>query len=72
MRPYYVRYLVTPAMMLLDAATFTRRDRRTNARSGYWNGGPVPFGYETRPALVLDRKERRQLYAKEDEATSFG
>ena len=51
-----------------DASLFTRRDRRGNARSGFWNGGPVPFGYETRTVRVDGKKERRQLFAVEEQA----
>lgn len=52
-----------------DASTFTCRDRRGNAQSGYWNGGPVPFGYESRVVTVEGRKERKKLFVREDEAT---
>ena len=51
-----------------DASLFTRRDRRGNARSGFWNGGPVPFGYETRTVRVDGKKERRQLFEVEEQA----
>ena len=51
-----------------DAATFTCRDRRGNARAGYWNGGPVPFGYQSFVATVDGRKERKKLAVHEGEA----
>lgn len=51
-----------------DASIFTTRDRRGNALSGYWNGGPVPLGYESRVVGVFDRKERKKLFIREDEA----
>ncbi|WP_174279461.1 recombinase family protein [Sphingomonas bacterium] len=51
-----------------DASLFTRRDRRGNARKGYFNGGPVPFGYEARTVAVDGKKERRKLFLVEEEA----
>lgn len=51
-----------------DAATLTCRDRRGNARAGYWNGGPVPFGYESRVATIDGRKERKKLALHDGEA----
>lgn len=51
-----------------DASTFTCRDRRGNAQAGYWNGGPVPFGYESRVVSVEGRKERKKLFVREPEA----
>ena len=53
-----------------DASVFTRRDRRGNARKGYFNGGPVPFGYEARTVAVEGKKERRQLFIVEEEAAA--
>lgn len=52
----------------LDASVFTRRDRRGNARLGYYNGGPVPFGYKASTYAVDGRKERRKLVIVEEEA----
>ena len=52
----------------LDASIFTRRDRRGNAQAGYFNGGPVPFGYQARTVVVDGRKERRKLFVIEGEA----
>ena len=40
-----------------------------NAEAGYWNGARQPFGYEIRAATVLRKKEKRRLFAGEDEAT---
>jgi site-specific DNA recombinase len=51
-----------------DASVFTTRDRRGNAISGHWNGGPIPLGYESRVVSVFDRKERKKLFIREDEA----
>lgn len=52
----------------IDASIFTRRDRRGNAQAGYFNGGPVPFGYQARTVAVEGRKERRKLFLVEEEA----
>jgi site-specific DNA recombinase len=52
----------------LDASLYTRRDRRGNARNGYWNGGPVPFGYCSRTVVIDGKKERKKLFVVEEEA----
>lgn len=39
-----------------------------NAEEGYWNGSAPPFGYRTRVALVLRRKEKKVLEINEEEA----
>ena len=52
-----------------DASLFTRRDRRTNARKGYWNGGQVPYGYEAKPVVRDGDKERKKLFIVEEEAS---
>lgn len=51
-----------------DASIFTARDRRGNAAAGYWNGGPVPFGYESRVVVTDGRKGRKKLFLVESEA----
>ena len=51
-----------------DASIFTARDRRGNAANGYWNGGPVPFGYESRVVVTDGRKGRKKLFTAEREA----
>ena len=51
-----------------DASLFTRRDRRGNARAGYWNGGPVPFGYRSETVTIEGKKERKKLVTDEEEA----
>ena len=51
-----------------DASIFTSRDRRGNARSGFWNGGPVPFGYESRVVATDGRKGRKKLFILDEEA----
>ena len=51
-----------------DASLFTRRDRRKNALNGYWNGGPVPFGYRAETVQRDGDKERKKLFIVEAEA----
>lgn len=51
-----------------DASLFTRRDRRGNARAGFWNGGPVPLGYESRTVRIDGKKERKQLFVVQEQA----
>ena len=50
-----------------DASVFTRRDRGGNAKPGFFNGGPVPFGYEARTVVIDGKKERRKLFIREEE-----
>ena len=45
----------------VDASIFTCKSRRENARQGFYNGGPVPFGYETYVARKDGEKERKKL-----------
>lgn len=52
----------------IDASSFTRRDRRHNAEQGYWNGGPVPYGYRAVIASIGGRKQRKKLAICEEEA----
>ena len=51
-----------------DASVFTSRDRRGNAANGFWNGGPIPFGYESRVFVTDGRKGRKKLFVREEEA----
>ena len=51
-----------------DASIFTARNRRGNASAGYWNGGPVRYGYESRVVIMEGRKGRKKLFIREDEA----
>ena len=51
-----------------DASAFTARDRRGNARGGYWNGGPIPFGYKSCVVVTDGRKGRKKLVIVEEEA----
>lgn len=52
----------------LDAAILTRKSRRENARQGFYNGGPIPFGYETYVARTDGEKERKKLAIVPDES----
>lgn len=52
----------------IDASIFTSKSRRENARQGFYNGGPVAFGYETYTARTDGQKERRKLRINEAEA----
>lgn len=51
-----------------DAALFTRRDRRQNAARGFFNGGPVPFGYRSATVQTDRKKERKKLFVVDAEA----
>lgn len=52
----------------IDASVYTRKSRRENARQGFYNGGPVPFGYETYVAQRDGQKERMKLRVVPNEA----
>ena len=39
-----------------------------NAENGFWNGARVPFGYQTIVVCVLNKKEKKKLAIREDEA----
>lgn len=45
----------------IDASIYTSKSRRENARQGFYNGGPVPFGYETYVAHRDGDKNRMKL-----------
>lgn len=45
----------------IDASIYTSKSRRENARQGFYNGGPVAFGYETYVARKDGDKERMKL-----------
>lgn len=51
-----------------DSAILTRKSRRENARQGFYNGGPVPFGYQTYVARQDGEKSRMKLATVEGEA----
>ncbi len=47
----------------------TCKSRRHNARDGFYNGGPVAFGYETYVALRQCDKDRKKLRILPDESS---
>ena len=51
-----------------DASQLTCKSRRENARQGFWNGGPVPFGYASYVARQDGEKLRKKLELDPDEA----
>lgn len=53
----------------LDSAVNTRKSRRENARQGFYNGGPVAFGYETYVAQQDGQKARMKLRIVPSEAS---
>jgi DNA invertase Pin-like site-specific DNA recombinase len=44
------------------------RTMRFLAKSGYWPGGSVPYGYELEVVATFGEKRRKQLRVREDEA----
>lgn len=52
----------------IAASIHTGKSRRENARQGYWNGGPVPFGYRSYVAVTAGKKSRMRLEVVEEEA----
>ncbi|URW74835.1 recombinase family protein [Sphingomonas donggukensis] len=52
-----------------DSAVYTRKSRRENARQGYYNGGPVPYGYQTYVAHQDGEKQRMKLEIVPGEAS---
>lgn len=52
----------------IDASIYTSKSRRENARQGFYNGGPVAFGYETYTARTDGEKERKKLRINAAEA----
>ena len=51
-----------------DASIHTAKSRRENARQGNWNGGRIPFGYESYVHEQHGSKERKRLRVCEPEA----
>lgn len=52
----------------IETRKHTRRTMRANAEEGFYNGGPVPLGYESRTVEVRGKKEKRKLFIHEEEA----
>lgn len=53
---------------VIKAACNTRRGLRGTAAEGFWPGGVVPLGYESRTAEVRGKKEKKKLFINEAEA----
>ena len=53
---------------VIKAAFNTRRGLRGTAAEGFWPGGVVPLGYESRTAEVRGKKEKKKLFINETEA----
>ena len=51
-----------------ENAKHTRRAMLENARQGYWNGAPPPFGYTTVVKERRGNKDKKVLVVREDEA----
>lgn len=52
----------------LETAKHTRRTMRRNAEEGFFNGGAVPFGYESRTVEMRGTKEKKKLFIHEERA----
>lgn len=52
----------------LDSSLLTRKSRRENARQGFFNGGPVAFGYQSYVARQDGEKARMKLAVIDAEA----
>jgi site-specific DNA recombinase len=52
----------------LETAKHTRRTMRRNAEEGFFNGGPVPFGYESRTVEMRGTKAKKKLFVHDDNA----
>ncbi|WP_160746718.1 recombinase family protein [Croceibacterium soli] len=51
-----------------QSAMNTIRTMNANAAEGYWNGGPIPFGYRSVTVEKRKDKEKKKLAIREDEA----
>jgi DNA invertase Pin-like site-specific DNA recombinase len=51
-----------------ENAKHTRRAMRENARQGYWNGAPTPFGYQTQEGGRRGQRIKKVLVVDEAEA----
>lgn len=41
---------------------------RGTAEEGFWTGGPIPLGYESRTVELRGKKEKKKLFIRDDEA----
>ena len=53
---------------IVKASMNTRRGLRGTAEEGFWPGGTVPLGYESRTVEIRGKKEKKKLFIKEAEA----
>ena len=53
---------------IIKAAANTRRGLRGTAEEGFWTGGTIPLGYESRTVELRGKKEKKKLFIREDEA----
>jgi DNA invertase Pin-like site-specific DNA recombinase len=53
---------------VIKAAQNTRRGLRGTAAEGFWLGGRVPLGFESRTVEVRGKKEKKKLFVNEPEA----
>lgn len=51
-----------------QSAMNTIRTMNANAREGFYNGGPVPYGYESFTVEMRKDKDKKKLKIREDEA----
>ncbi len=51
-----------------QCAMNTIRAMNANAAEGFWNGGPVPFGYQSVTVEKRKDKQKKKLAVREDEA----
>jgi len=53
---------------IVKASMNTRRGLRGTAEEGFWTGGVVPLGYESRTVEVRSKKEKKKLFEEPSEA----
>lgn len=53
---------------IVKASMNTRRGLRGTAEEGFWPGGTVPLGYESRTVEIRGKKEKKKLFINEAEA----
>ncbi len=53
---------------IVKASMNTRRGLRGTAQEGFWPGGTVPLGFESRTVETRGKKEKKKLFINEDEA----
>jgi hypothetical protein len=54
---------------IVKASMNTRRGLRGTAEEGFWPGGVIPLGYESRTAEIRGKKEKKKLFINEAEAS---